>query len=52
MQIGFINIHPLSVPFGNELAFTIAGAYNQLMLLYVGYIKPELSQIIEVLDLL
>lgn len=52
MQIGFINIHPLTVPFGNELAYTVGGTYNQLAMLYVGYIKPELIQIIEVLDLL
>lgn len=52
MQLGFINIHPVSIPFGNELAYTIGASYNQLIFLYVGYIKPELTQIIEVLDLL
>lgn len=52
MHLGFINIHPVSIPFGNELAFTIGSTYNHAMLLYIGYIKPELTQIMEVIDLL
>jgi len=52
MYIGFINIHPVTLPLGNELAHAIGNLYTHTTVVYLGLIKPELTTILEVIELL
>lgn len=52
MHIGFMTIHPLTVPFGNELVFAISSVINTGVLVYSGVIKPEIQLIQDCIKLL
>jgi len=52
MNIGFLSLHPVTVPFSNELFHTVRLMLNQAALLYSVVIKPELTEIAEVFALL
>lgn len=52
MQIGFLTVHPITVPFGNELACSIANTIHYGTLVYTGVIQPELDQFRAILNLI
>lgn len=52
MHFGFLTVHPITIPIGNELAFAITSVINQGMLLYSGVVQPELDQLKEIIQLL
>lgn len=51
MYVGFINVHPVTLPLGNEMMFAISNAVNHLVMVYAS-IKPDLLNLIEVIDLI
>ena len=50
MNLGFMNLHLLTVPIGNELAHVIGGVCIYSSLVYTGIIKPELLEIMAVIN--
>jgi hypothetical protein len=52
MQFGFISLHPVSVPFGNDFFQALGNVYSYGLVLYVGVIKPEVIDVLSVLDVL
>lgn len=52
MHIGLFTIHPVTVPISPELVNAIVNAVNQSILYYSGVIRPELSQLKEIIELL
>jgi len=52
MYIGFINVHPITLPLGNEMAYVLGCIYNHAVIVYTVSIKPDLIKLIEVADML
>ena len=52
MYLGFLTVHPVTVPFGNELMYAITTLVNSSILLYTGVIKPEINELLEVISIL
>jgi len=52
MYIGFVTLHPVTIPFGNEMMYSITSLCNHMSLLYTGVIKPELNELIEVINII
>lgn len=52
MHFGFLTVHPITVPFGNELAYSISSIINHGVVLYSGVLQPEISQLKEIIQLL
>jgi len=52
MYIGFINVHPITLPLGNEIAHSISVLYHHLVIMYTLSIKPDIIKLIEVADML
>lgn len=52
MYIGFINVHPITLPLGNELMHAVSTLLNHAVIVYMTSIKPDLIKLIEVADML
>lgn len=52
MHIGFFTVHPLTVPFSNELVHAIACIVSQGYLVFNGTIQPEIQELNKVLSIL
>ena len=52
MYIGFVNIHPITLPLGNELMYSVSTMLNHIVMVYITTIKPDLIKLIEVADML
>ena len=52
MSLGFMNLHLITVPIGNERAHMIGGGCIYSSLVYTGIIKPELLEIMAVINAL
>lgn len=52
MYIGFINLHPVTLPLGNELMHALNLVINHAYTVYVASIEPDLLKLAEVIDML
>ena len=52
MHFGFLTIHPVTIPLGNELTLAITSAVHYSNLMYSGVFQPELNQLKEIISLL
>lgn len=52
MYIGFINLHPVTLPIGNELVHALNLAINHAYTVYVASIEPDLLKLASIIDLL
>ena len=52
MYIGFISVHPITLPLGNEMAHAVSVIFNHAVIVYMTTIKPDLIKLIEVADML
>jgi hypothetical protein len=51
MSFGFIALHPVTLPLGNELTNAMLSLLKYMDLVYGSIIKPELAELIETLRL-
>lgn len=52
MHIGLLTVHPLTVPFSSEMLHALVCALHQSVMIYSGYVEPELKQLKEIIELL
>lgn len=52
MNLGLLNLHPVAVPLGNELAHAVSITLNHSVLVYVTVIKPGMTQLSEIIAIL
>ena len=52
MYLGFITLHPVTIPFGNEMMYSVTSLCSQALLVYAGIIKPEMNELMEVINIL
>lgn len=51
MHIGFMSLHPVTLPLGNELLNALAETFKYSMLVYGNIIRPEMVELLEVIRL-
>lgn len=52
MHFGFLTVHPVTVPLGNELSLAITSAVHYGSVMYSGVLRPELDQLRQILSLI
>ena len=52
MNLGLFNLHLVGIPFSNELTYTIGSVLSYTVTAYIGVIKPEITNILNVLETL
>lgn len=52
MYMGFINVHPITLPLGNEMMHALGSLFNHAVMVYTTTIEPDLIKLIKVIDML